>query len=31
VYEGLSFGFTWLLGLMSRPPREPARAPDLIG
>lgn len=31
VYEGFSYLFAWLLGLLSRPPREPARAPDLIG
>lgn len=31
VYEGLSYLFAWLLGLMSRPAREAARAPDLIG
>ncbi|HEX6806469.1 MAG TPA: hypothetical protein VF118_00695 [Gemmatimonadaceae bacterium] len=31
VYEGLSYFFAWLLGVMSHPRGEPAGAPDLIG
>lgn len=31
LYEGLSYFFAWLLGVMARPHSEPARAPDLIG